>query len=348
MTYLETTPPLSILDLAPIALGSTPGQALRNTLDLAQHAEGWNYHRYWLAEHHNMTGIASAATAVAIGYVASGTRTIRVGSGGIMLPNHAPLIIAEQFGTLESLYPGRIDLGLGRAPGTDQQTLRALRRRPEAADTFPRDVMELQALLGKPQPDQIVQAVPGAGLKVPLWILGSSLFGAQLAAMLGLPFAFASHFAPDALKPALELYRARFEPSEQLQRPYTMAGVNVIAADSDAHGRRLFTSAQQSFTNLLRGSRGQLGPPIDDIDSYWTPAERVRASHMLTYAFVGGRETVRRGLDAFMTDIAVDELMVASAIFDHQARLRSYEILADAYRTFDRRRPSTSAPDDQL
>ena len=250
-------PAFSILDLAVVVQGATPGDALRNTLDLAQHAERWGYHRYWLAEHHNMVGIASAATAVVIGYVAAGTRTIRVGSGGIMLPNHAPMLIAEQFGTLESLYPGRIDLGLGRAPGTDQRTLRALRRRPESADAFPQDVLELQALLGPLQPGQAVQAVPGTGLKVPIWILGSSLFGAELAAVLGLPYAFASHFAPDALLPALQLYRAKFEPSEQQARPHAMVGVHVIAAETDAEAQRLFTSPQQQFANLVRGTRGQ-------------------------------------------------------------------------------------------
>jgi luciferase family oxidoreductase group 1 len=336
MTAVDTMPPFSILDLAPVALGSTPGQALRNSLDLAQHAERWGYNRYWLAEHHNMVGIASAATAVAIGFVAGGTRAIRVGAGGVMLPNHAPLLIAEQFGTLESLYPGRIDLGLGRAPGTDQVTLRALRRSPETAESFPRDVLELQALLDDLRPGQTVQAVPGTGLKVPLWILGSSLFGAQLAAMLGLPFAFASHFAPDALKPALEIYRARFEPSTQLKRPYAMVGVNVVAAETDALARRLFTSAQQSFTNHLRGTRGQLRPPIDDIDRYWTASEKTQASRMLTYAFVGSQETVARGLDQFISETAADELMIASAIFDHQARLRSYEILAEAHNTLHR------------
>jgi luciferase family oxidoreductase group 1 len=336
MTAVDTMPPFSILDLAPVALGSTPGQALRNSLDLAQHAERWGYNRYWLAEHHNMVGIASAATAVTIGFVAGGTRAIRVGAGGVMLPNHAPLLIAEQFGTLESLYPGRIDLGLGRAPGTDQVTLRALRRSPETAESFPRDVLELQALLDDLRPGQTVQAVPGTGLKVPLWILGSSLFGAQLAAMLGLPFAFASHFAPDALKPALEIYRARFEPSTQLKRPYAMVGVNVVAAETDALARRLFTSAQQSFTNHLRGTRGQLRPPIDDIDRYWTASEKTQASRMLTYAFVGSQETVARGLDQFISETAADELMIASAIFDHQARLRSYEILAEAHNTLHR------------
>jgi luciferase family oxidoreductase group 1 len=329
MTTAVETPPFSILDLAPVPQGATPGDALRNSRDLARHAEGWGYHRYWLAEHHNMIGIASAATAVAIGFVAEGTRRIRVGSGGIMLPNHAPLVIAEQFGTLESLYPGRIDLGLGRAPGTDQQTWRALRRAPESAENFPRDVLELQALFGPLQPGQAVQAVPGTGLDVPLWILGSSLFGAQLAAMLGLPYAFASHFAPDALMQALQAYRAKFEPSQQLARSYAMVGVNVVAADTDAEARRLFTSAQQSFTHLLRGTRGQLRPPIDDIESYWTPAEKARASNMLTYAFVGSRETVKSGLEAFIAQTGADELIVASAIYDHQARLRSYEILAE-------------------
>ncbi|WP_431855804.1 LLM class flavin-dependent oxidoreductase [Azospirillum sp.] len=322
-------PPISILDLAPVPLGATPADALRNTLDLAQHAERWGYHRYWLAEHHNMVGIASAATSVVIGHVAAGTRRIRVGAGGIMLPNHAPLVIAEQFGTLESLFPGRIDLGLGRAPGTDQTTLRALRRDPEVAEHFPQDVLELQALLGPLQPGQRVQAVPGTGLNVPLWILGSSLFGAQLAAALGLPYAFASHFAPDALMQALPLYRSSFTPSQQSRRPYAMAGVNVIAADTDAEARRLFTSAQQAFTNMFRGTRGQLPPPIDDIESYWSPLEKVRVQGMLACSFVGGPDTVRRGLEDFLALTGVDELMVAAAIHDHGARLRSYEILAE-------------------
>jgi luciferase family oxidoreductase group 1 len=321
--------PLSVLDLAPVPLGSTPGGALRNSLDLARHADHWGFTRYWLAEHHNMVGIASAATAVAIGFIAGGTDRIRVGSGGVMLPNHAPLVIAEQFGTLASLYPDRIDLGLGRAPGTDQLTLRALRRSPEASDVFPRDVVELQALLGDLQPGQLVQAVPGTGTKVPLWILGSSLFGAQLAAALGLPFAFASHFAPDALKPALQIYRARFEPSEQLQQPYAMVGINVIAAETDVEARRLFTSPQQSFANLLRGTRGQLRPPIDDIETYWSPAEKAQASRMLACSFVGSRETVATGLEAFVEETGADELIVAAAIYDHDKRLRSYEILAE-------------------
>jgi len=320
-------PPLSVLDLAPVPLGSTPADALRNTLDLARHAERWGYTRFWLAEHHNMVGIASAATAVVIGSVAAGTTRIRVGAGGIMLPNHAPMIIAEQFGTLEALYPGRIDLGVGRAPGTDQRTLRALRRDPSSADTFPQDVLELQALLGPLQPGQVVQAVPGTGLQVPIWILGSSLFGAQLAAMLGLPYAFASHFAPDALMPALQVYRERFQPSEQLERPYAMVGVNVIAAESTGAARRLFTSAQQQFTNLLRGTRGQLPPPIDEIDRYWSPAEKEQASKMLACSFVGSPEAVREELGSFVKRTGADELIVAAAIHDHGARLRSYELL---------------------
>ncbi|HEX2134439.1 MAG TPA: LLM class flavin-dependent oxidoreductase, partial [Microvirga sp.] len=267
---------------------------------------------------------------------AAGTRTIRIGAGGIMLPNHAPLIIAEQFGTLESLYPGRIDLGLGRAPGTDQLTLRALRRDPSSAGTFPQDVLELQAYFGPLRPGQAVQAVPGTGLNVPLWILGSSLYGAQLAAMLGLPFAFASHFAPDALMEALEVYRVTFKRSEQLERPYAMVGVNVIAADSDAEAQWLFTSLQQRFTDMVRGTRGQLKPPIKDIEEYWSPAEKVHASQMLACSFVGSPSTVRRELDAFLKKTMADELIVASAIYDHAARLRSYDLLAQAFE-MDRR-----------
>jgi luciferase family oxidoreductase group 1 len=328
--------PLSVLDLAPVTQGATPADALRHSLDLAQHVETWGYKRFWLAEHHNMVGIASAATSVVIGYVAAGTRTIRIGAGGIMLPNHAPLIIAEQFGTLESLYPGRIDLGLGRAPGTDQLTLRALRRDPSSAGTFPQDVLELQAYFGPLRPGQAVQAVPGTGLNVPLWILGSSLYGAQLAAMLGLPFAFASHFAPDALMEALEVYRVTFKRSEQLERPYAMVGVNVIAADSDAEAQWLFTSLQQRFTDMVRGTRGQLKPPIKDIEEYWSPAEKVHASQMLACSFVGSPSTVRRELDAFLKKTMADELIVASAIYDHAARLRSYDLLAQAFE-MDRR-----------
>ena len=324
-------PVFSVLDLAPIAQGSTASDALHNALDLAQHAERLGYRRYWVAEHHNMVGIASAATSVVVGYLAGGTHTIRVGAGGIMLPNHSPLVIAEQFGTLDALYPGRIDLGLGRAPGGDPRTSHALRRNPEAADSFPHDVMELQALLAETQPGQAVQAIPGAGSNVPLWILGSSLFGAQLAAHLGLPFAFASHFAPDALRQALQIYRARFRPSAQLSHPHAMVGVNVVAADTDAQARHLFTSAQQSFTNLFRGTRGKLLPPIDDIETFWTPMEKMQASGMLACSIVGGPETIRRGLERLIADHAPDELMVAAAIYDQQARLRSYEILAQAH-----------------
>jgi luciferase family oxidoreductase group 1 len=299
-----------------------------HTLDLAQHAERWSYTRFWLAEHHNMVGIASAATSVVIGYVAGGTRSIRVGSGGIMLPNHSPLVVAEQFGTLESLYPGRIDLGLGRAPGTDQRTLRALRRDHASAESFPQDVLELQAFLGPLQPNQHVQAVPGTGLNVPLWILGSSLYGAQLAAALGLPYAFASHFAPDDLEPALAIYRANFRPSAQLAEPYAMVGANVIAADTDEEARRLFTSAQQAFTNLLRGERGQLRPPIDDIETYWSSAEKAQASRMLACSFVGSPATIRTGIAQFVAATGADEVIAAAAIYEHAARLRSYELLA--------------------
>jgi luciferase family oxidoreductase group 1 len=320
-------PPLSVLDLAPIVDGSTAGEALRNSLDLAQHAERWGFTRFWLAEHHNAVGIASAATAVALAHVAAGTRTIRVGAGGVMLPNHSPLVIAEQFGTLEALHPGRIDLGLGRAPGTDQLTTLALRRDPTSADTFPQDVVELQRFLAEPQPGQAVRAIPGAGSRVPLWILGSSLFGAQLAALLGLPYAFASHFAPEALLPALDVYRSTFRPSEQLQQPYVMVGANVIVAAEDDTARRLFTSAQQSFANIVRGRRGQLPRPIDDIESYWTPAERERASAMLRRSFVGSPETVRAGLELFAAETEADEVVVAAAIHDHEARLQSYEFL---------------------
>jgi luciferase family oxidoreductase group 1 len=325
---VDDMPPLSILDLAPIVEGETVAGALRNSLDLAQHAEGWGYNRFWLAEHHNATGIASAATAVVIAHIAGGTNTIRVGAGGIMLPNHAPLVIAEQFGTLAALHPGRIDLGLGRAPGTDQLTMLALRRDHPGSDTFPQDVLELQAFLGDARPGQAVRAVPGMGSHVPLWILGSSLYGAQLAAALGLPYAFASHFAPDALLPALEIYRDRFEPSEQLQQPYAMVGANAFVAEDDATARRLFTSAQQSFTNVLRARRGQLPPPIDDIEAYWSPDEKTRVMHMLSCSFVGSQQTVLRGLESFVEETGADELIVAAAIHDHAARLRSYELLA--------------------
>ena len=319
---------LAVLDLVPVSEGKAPADALRNARDLAQHVEAWGYKRYWVAEHHNMVGIASAATSVVISFIAGNTSTIRVGAGGIMLPNHSPMIIAEQFGTLESLYPGRIDLGLGRAPGTDQQTWLALRRDQSASERFPQDVIELQALLGPLQTGQTIQAVPGAGLNVPLWILGSSLFGAQLAAILGLPYAFASHFAPDALFPALDIYRTKFEPSLQLAKPYAMAGVNVIVADTDEQANRLFSSIQQRFTGMLRRDRGYLKPPIDDIESYWTPTEKAQASKMLSCSFVGSPRTVEDALRKFVDKTGIDELMVSSAIYDHVARLRSYELLA--------------------
>jgi len=319
--------PVSVLDLAPIVEGGTAAQALRNSLDLVQHAEALGYSRYWVAEHHNLNGIASAATSVVIGHLAQGTERIRVGAGGVMLPNHPPLVIAEQFGTLEALFPGRIDLGLGRAPGTDQTTLRALRQDP-GADSFPQDVLELQALLGDPRPGQNVFAIPGVGSHVPLWILGSSLYGAQLAAVLGLPYAFASHFAPDALLPALEVYRADFRPSAQLQRPHAMVAVNVVAAEDDATAGHLFTSVQQSFTNIFRGARGQLPPPVEDIESYWSAEEKARVTRMLSRSYVGSADTVRDGLERVIEETAANELIVASAIHDHSSRVRSYEILA--------------------
>jgi luciferase family oxidoreductase group 1 len=324
-------PPFSVLDLAPIVEGSTAAEALGNSLDLARHVEQLGYRRFWLAEHHNAVGIASAATAVVIAHVAAGTSTIRVGAGGVMLPNHAPIVIAEQFGTLASLHPGRIDLGLGRAPGTDRLTILALRRDPSAADTFPQEVIELQRYLADPVPGQAVRATPGAGTKVPLWILGSSLFGAQLAAMLGLPYAFASHFAPEALVPALAIYRETFEPSDQLREPYAMVGVNVVVADSDDEARRLFTSVQQSFANIFRGRRGQLPPPIDDIEQYWTPPEKERVSAMLARSYVGAPETVRAGLEALVAETRADEIIVASAIHDHAKRCRSYELLGHLF-----------------
>jgi luciferase family oxidoreductase group 1 len=322
--------PFSLLDLSPIPQGATASDALRNTLDLARHAEALGYRRYWLAEHHNMPGIASAATAVVIGHVAAGTRTIRVGSGGIMLPNHAPLVIAEQFGTLESLFPGRIDLGLGRAPGTDMMTARALRRDlATSEDRFPQDVMELRTYLSPADPGQRIRAVPGEGLDVPIWLLGSSLYSAQLAAMLGMPFAFASHFAPGAMMEALELYRGRFEPSAELERPYAMLGVNVIAAETDLEAELLFTSLQQSFVNLRRGRPGQLPPPLEDLDGFASPAEKAQLDQALACSFVGARETVRAGLDAFIAQTGADELIVSGHIFDHAARLRSFTIAAE-------------------
>jgi len=322
----------SLLDLCPITQGGTAAQSFRNTLDLARHAEEWGYQRYWVAEHHNIPGIASAATSVVIGYVAGGTSRIRVGSGGIMLPNHSPLVIAEQFGTLESLYPGRIDLGLGRAPGGDQATAHALRRYFKGADGFPQDVRELQAFLGPSQPGQIVCAVPGDGLNVPLWLLGSSDFSARLAAELGLPFAFASHFAPDYLFQALELYRTYFKPSEALSRPYAMLGVNVFAADTDEEARRLFTSLQQAFLNLIRGKPGPLLPPVDGMEGRWNPHEQAHIERMTRVSAVGSPETVRQELEELIVATRVDEVMVTSQTFDHGARLRSFEIVAEVFK----------------
>ncbi len=321
--------PFSILDLAPIRQGGDAAQAFANMCTQARHAEQLGYHRYWLAEHHNMSGIGSSATSVLIGHVAGATQRIRVGSGGIMLPNHAPLVIAEQFGTLESLYPGRIDLGLGRAPGTDRRTAYALRRDRLGDDQdFPRDVAELQAYLRAAEPEQPVRAVPGAGLNVPIWLLGSSLFSAQLAAILGLPYAFASHFAPDYLTEALTQYRRGFRPSEQLQEPYAMVGVNVVTAASDDEARRLFTSTQVASVDMLRGLREPMGPAIDDIEPYWTAEEKRAVEHKLKYSCVGSADSVRQQLGALIRETAADEIMTTVRFFDAEAGLRSLEILA--------------------
>jgi luciferase family oxidoreductase group 1 len=324
---------LSVLDLSPIVEGGDAAQSLRNTLDLARHAEALGYRRYWLAEHHNMRGIASAATAVVIAHVAGGTSTIRVGAGGIMLPNHAPLVIAEQFGTLSALHPGRIDLGLGRAPGTDMATARALRRNLDAGvDSFPQDVLELQALFAPAGPDQRVRAIPGEGQNVPLWILGSSTYGAQLAAMLGLPYAFASHFAPAEMENALAIYRSRFQPSQQLDRPHVMLGIGVFAAETDAQARLLFSSQQQAFVNLRTGRAGPLPPPIEGYEAGLDPAARAMLGHSLSCSIVGAPDTVRAGLDAFIRRTGADELMVTAQIFDHEARKQSFGILMDVHR----------------
>ena len=320
--------PFSVLDLSPIVQGADASRALQDSLSLAQAAERLGYRRFWLAEHHNMPGIASAATAVVIGHVAGGTKTIRVGSGGVMLPNHAPLVVAEQFGTLEALHPGRIDLGLGRAPGTDGETARALRRYFEAADQFPRDVQELIRFLEPVAEGQRVRAVPGHGSRVPVWLLGSSLFSAELAGHLGLPYAFASHFAPEMLMQALEIYRRRFQPSAHLDKPYAMAAINVFAADTDAEAARVATTMMQSFAAVVRGNPGLVPPPVDDIDAVLTPSEKAAVASRLTYSAIGARETVRERLAEFIIRTQVDELMVTGMMFDLKDRIRSLEITA--------------------
>lgn len=320
----------SVLDLAPIVVGGDATRAFRNSRDLARHAEAWGYHRYWLAEHHNMTGIASSATAVLIGYVAEATSTLRVGAGGVMLPNHAPLVVAEQFGTLAAMYPGRIDLGIGRAPGTDPLTARALRRHLGGVESFPDDLIELLGYLGDPDPGQLVRAVPGAGSHVPVWLLGSSLYSARLAAQLGLPFSFASHFAPDYLQAALEVYREEFQPSPFLDRPRTMAAMNAFAADTDEEAQRLFTSVQQQFLALRRGDPGPLRPPVDRIDC--TPEEAAALHRTLLYSAVGSPGRVRDAIRAFVEATGVDEVIFTGQIYDHAARLRSFEIVAEVCR----------------
>ncbi len=327
---------LSVLDLSPIVAGGDARGALLNSRDLARHAEAWGYTRFWMAEHHNMLGVASAATAVALGFVAEGVSTIRIGAGGVMLPNHAPLVIAEQFGTLAALYPGRIDLGVGRAPGTDQITAHALRRTLSGdVDRFPQDVLELMAYFQAEQPGQRVRAVPGVGLHVPVWILGSSLYGAQLAAMLGLPFGFASHFAPAMLDQAIGIYRDRFEPSESLDKPYVMAGVSVVAADTEAEARRLFTSQQQSYVALRRGEPRQLQPPVDNLSERLDATDMAFVNSNLSHALVGDQAIVSTGLAAFRARTRADELIVTSQIFDHAARLRSFELTMQAHRVLE-------------
>jgi luciferase family oxidoreductase group 1 len=326
---------LSVLDLSPIVQGSDATASFASSLDLARHAEAWGYHRYWMAEHHNMPGIASAATAVALAHIGGGTSAIRIGAGGIMLPNHAPLMVAEQFGTLAALFPRRIDLGLGRAPGTDQMTARALRRNLGGTDTFPQDVVELLHYFQPAKPGQAVRAVPGAGTEVDVWILGSSPFGAQLAAMLGLPYAFASHFAPAELDRALAIYRERFQPSERLARPHVMAAATVIAADTDAEARRLFSSLQQSFLALRTGMPGPLPPPVDDMDSRLDPQARAMLDAALACAVIGSPDTVRKGLAVFQARTGADEIIVTGSVFDHAARLRSFQIVAEAAQALD-------------
>ncbi len=335
MKKLLNTIPYSVLDLATVIEGKTPADTFKKSLDLAQHAERWGYNRYWLAEHHNMISVASSATSVVIGHIAGGTSTIRVGSGGIMLPNHSPLIIAEQFGTLESLYPGRIDLGLGRAPGTDQLTAAAIRGdlRFQAAQEFPREVMKLQNYLSADNSKGHVRAIPGEGLDIPIWILGSSTDSARLAAEMGLPYAFASHFAPAQFITAINLYRQNFKPSEHLQKPYVLACVNVVAADTDAEANRLVTSLYQLFMGIVTGKRRLLQPPVDNMNDVWDVYEEEQASQMLACTFTGSKETVKNDLQQFLDQTEVDEIMATSHIFDHAARLRSYELLAEVFKS---------------
>lgn len=326
--------PLSVLDLAPITEGGSAAESFAHTVDLARHAESWGYRRYWMAEHHGMTGIASAATAVLIGHVAGATSRIRVGAGGIMLPNHSPLVIAEQFGTLAALYPGRVDLGLGRAPGTDMRTAQALRRNLEAAaSSFPNDILELRQLMGPMSDSQPIIAIPGANSNVPIWLLGSSMYSAHLAAMLGLPYAFASHFAPDLLMEAITLYRDRFTPSEELDRPYVMAGVMGAAAATDEEAAYHFTSAQQQFVNLRRNVRGQFPRPLKSMDGFWSEMEKINVEHTLRYAVVGSKETAVEKLGNFIRETQADEIIISMPIHDIEARLRSVDIFADVRET---------------
>ncbi|MEI6183538.1 MAG: LLM class flavin-dependent oxidoreductase [Polynucleobacter sp.] len=328
--------PYSILDISPIPAGFTAADALRNSLDIAQHAEKWGYTRYWVAEHHNMTGNASSATAVLIGYLAAGTSHIRVGSGGVMLPNHAPLVIAEQFGTLESLYPGRIDLGLGRAPGTDQMTARALRRDLLGSDDrFPQDVRELQHYLGPLQDGQSVKAIPGANTEVPIWILGSSLYGAQLAAHFGLPYAFASHFAPEQLLEAMKMYRELFKPSDKLDKPYCAFLMNVVAADTDEEAAHLFTTLQQNVVRMRRNTRGQLPPPIPNLDEFCEPHEKAAVAHTLQVSAVGSLETIQKEMRHWLDATGANEIIMTGQIYDHHTRLRSFEIAAQAAKSLE-------------
>jgi luciferase family oxidoreductase group 1 len=345
----DTTPVrYSVLDLSPICAGSTAGDSFRNSLDLARHAERWNYTRYWLAEHHNIPSVASAATAVLIGHIAGGTSRMRIGSGGIMLPNHAPLTIAEQFGTLESLFPGRIDLGVGRAPGGDTRAARALRRSLGSdGDTFPRDLLELQSYFANSSPDQSVRAIPGHGLNVPIYLLGSSDFSARLAAEMGLPFAFASHFAPEYLEVALHLYRAGFRPSKQLRKPHTIIGVNVIAAETDAEARRLFTSVQQAFLNLIRRTPSELQPPVDSMAGRWSPEEEAEIARKTHYSVAGSPATVRHYLEQLIAATGADELILTANLFDHGARLHSFELAADAMEQINRAREANCTADIQ-